>query len=267
VSIFISVDPLVEKYPNWSPYAYTLQNPIRYIDPNGRSPLDHYFTKDGKYIGSDNRSTNDIRIMQNSYGMFSFPGISYFDAEYAYKNSTTLSSFNYSDKQNVSMLKNVASYYQEKVGLSANGTMEVRDSDNSVMHVLGDNSEIYVSRQFGSTISQLLDDAYNFMNSIVHEDRHRRDGNPTNFEHTSNYLIQTQHDTWEHTTTEYKNASASNVAKLLNNALKDGVSEQAIQNRVNEFNAVPFGIQLYYNQNVNSVIPALQLEPVNIKHN
>ena len=33
--MWLSVDPLAEKYPNVSPYAYTFQNPIKYIDPRG----------------------------------------------------------------------------------------------------------------------------------------------------------------------------------------------------------------------------------------
>jgi len=32
---WLSVDPLAEMYPGWSPYNYTMNNPLRYIDPNG----------------------------------------------------------------------------------------------------------------------------------------------------------------------------------------------------------------------------------------
>jgi RHS repeat-associated protein len=37
-SIWYSVDPLAEKYPNYSPYVYCNNNPIKYIDPDGRGP-------------------------------------------------------------------------------------------------------------------------------------------------------------------------------------------------------------------------------------
>ena len=40
---FTSVDPLADKLPDYSPYAYTLNNPINMIDPDGRFPIDPAF--------------------------------------------------------------------------------------------------------------------------------------------------------------------------------------------------------------------------------
>lgn len=34
---WISVDPMADKYPGWSPYNYALNNPLRYIDQHGDS--------------------------------------------------------------------------------------------------------------------------------------------------------------------------------------------------------------------------------------
>ena len=51
VSLWLNVDPLAEKYPHVSPYTYTLNNPIKFIDPDGRAPMDNItVNKYGKII-------------------------------------------------------------------------------------------------------------------------------------------------------------------------------------------------------------------------
>ncbi len=39
VSRWLSPDPLAAKHPNWSPYNYTFNNPIIYVDPDGRDAI------------------------------------------------------------------------------------------------------------------------------------------------------------------------------------------------------------------------------------
>ena len=50
MTMWLSVDPLSDKYPSISPYAYCAWNPIRLVDPDGRevSPV---FTSTGDYRG------------------------------------------------------------------------------------------------------------------------------------------------------------------------------------------------------------------------
>ncbi|WP_288448044.1 RHS repeat-associated core domain-containing protein [uncultured Chryseobacterium sp.] len=54
VSLWLNVDPLAEKYPSWSPYNYTLNNPLKHIDQDGNEPEDIIIT------GSDKKSLENF---------------------------------------------------------------------------------------------------------------------------------------------------------------------------------------------------------------
>jgi hypothetical protein len=40
VQLWLSVDPLAEKFPGWSAYNFVMNNPLRLVDPDGRAPQD-----------------------------------------------------------------------------------------------------------------------------------------------------------------------------------------------------------------------------------
>ncbi|MDP2188416.1 MAG: RHS repeat-associated core domain-containing protein, partial [Sphingobacteriaceae bacterium] len=66
LSIWLSVDPLTERYPNLTPYQYCKNNPIIYVDPNGLTDYE-FDKKSGKLIlieGTENDGPD--RIIKNA---------------------------------------------------------------------------------------------------------------------------------------------------------------------------------------------------------
>jgi len=47
---FLSVDPLADEFPEWSPYTYTLNNPLKFVDLDGRMPTDPPFEPDHREV-------------------------------------------------------------------------------------------------------------------------------------------------------------------------------------------------------------------------
>jgi len=62
ISTFISVDPLAEQAPNWTPYRYGFNNPIRFTDPTGM------YEVDGEYEITHDKKGNEVRTKISNLG-------------------------------------------------------------------------------------------------------------------------------------------------------------------------------------------------------
>lgn len=64
VGRFIGIDPAADFYPNWTPYSYVQNNPLKFIDPTGA--FTELFGIDGKKIGEDeNGNDGNVSIIAN----------------------------------------------------------------------------------------------------------------------------------------------------------------------------------------------------------
>ena len=64
MTMWLSVDPMADKYPGISPYAYCAWNPVKLMDPDGREFGDYYDTQ-GNYLGWDGKVDINVYIVKD----------------------------------------------------------------------------------------------------------------------------------------------------------------------------------------------------------
>ena len=62
MTMWLSVDPMADKYPNLSPYAYCAWNPVKLVDPDGRE-INPVYDKNGDYIGNTKEGFTGVPII------------------------------------------------------------------------------------------------------------------------------------------------------------------------------------------------------------
>ncbi|GAB6119058.1 SpvB/TcaC N-terminal domain-containing protein [Dysgonomonas termitidis] len=62
ISLWLSTDPAQEKFPSVSTYAYCIQNPVKFVDPDGKEV---YYDTEGNKLGKVGEN-NDVRVLNST---------------------------------------------------------------------------------------------------------------------------------------------------------------------------------------------------------
>lgn len=116
----MNIDPLAEKYTYYSPYTYCLDNPIRYIDPDGRDVWE--INNAGEVVNRKKDKTQDAFFMVSKDEEGNYQRTFTTDAE-GNKNYNSIS-FKYRtvESQKTTAINSTDSYDTYKVRSDANGT-------------------------------------------------------------------------------------------------------------------------------------------------
>jgi RHS repeat-associated protein len=160
ISLWLSTDPLQEKYPNVSTYAYCVQNPVKFVDPTGED-YTVTFQRDSEgnltgltisaqiYITGANASTEragDLNKMAKSiFKSQKIDGITVsFEVNYEYRES--ISSKDLATGENILDFTNTESTIDHR--------SHIEGSRRGNLHLTGNTGEIYKNGTNGTVMHE-----------------------------------------------------------------------------------------------------------------
>ena len=213
---WLSVDPMADKYPFISPYAYCAWNPVKLVDPDGRE-IDDYFSYTGKYLGSDNAKTDNIRIIEESqWDKLSVNGT--IEHTLGRDNSKSFSSAQ-SKMSEDEQLEVYRHYNPTKCELFSTSSSSHPGNSGMVTVTKNKRSRIGVYLKDNFKGIAVADHAFEIVNMFVHEKQHvinaAKNPHMANYEdEASAFDAQVHHDSWIHCRPEYKHAVTNYARKV-----------------------------------------------------
>ena len=168
---WFGVDPLSEKYYGISPYAYCGNNPLTYVDPDGRR-FDDYFSFLGKYLGSGGKPTSYVRVTseeewEKNVKISTDGEKTIFQVDDA-MNSVLHSESNINEEASLNIYDH---YNMTGLPLSVN-----ENSKGAGMNFKVENGKISIQIKLaGNKKLGFSDNANDIINSFVHENKHYMD--------------------------------------------------------------------------------------------
>ena len=202
--MWLSVDPLANKYPNISPYAYCHWNPVKYIDFDGRDDL---FDESGTYLKHIDNGTDYVTIKRTN----------------GERQNLTDFSYGINEGENRTMLTKVASYYSAQVGVNQNIELldNVKGGEDAMFATNTKSRQVNMIVQDGK-ISPTANTSNNIMNALVHESDHIAKGQKGPMAEVEAITKQISHPTWSKTTEIYKIGITNYLVNNANAAMSQG---------------------------------------------